>query len=74
MARTETPAAIQPTNRKWHSVRLSAVRGDSFTGTALQGNVTVTSPSTPGQFLAVHEVFNTSEFVEWILTSLPPFD
>jgi hypothetical protein len=23
MARTETPAAIQPTNREWHSVPLS---------------------------------------------------
>ena len=54
--------------------RLSALRGDSCTGTALQGNVTVTSPVTPGQLLAVHEVFNLPELVEWILASLPAFD
>jgi hypothetical protein len=54
--------------------RLLAVRGVSCTCTALQGNVTVTSPVTPGQLVAVHTVFNTPELLEWILASLPPFE
>jgi hypothetical protein len=46
----------------------------AFQHERLSGNVTVTSPVTSGQLLAVYNVFNTPELVEWILASLPSFD
>jgi hypothetical protein len=54
--------------------KLLAVRGVSCTCTALERNVTKTSPVTPGQLPAVYSVFDTPELLEWILTSLSAFE
>jgi hypothetical protein len=54
--------------------RLLAAQGVPCACTALEGNVTVISPVTPGQLVAVYKVFNTAELLEWILASLPPFE